>query len=342
MKKTALNIIKVALALGLGIFIIWLSLKDLTPDEKQNIINSFKVADYSWVIYSIVIGVFSHLVRAMRWKILLEPMGYKPTLYSSFLAVMIGYFANLGIPRSGEVARCTVLYKEHRIPVNKSFGTVILERAIDMLIFFSLFFITLAVEYSRIDNYVRTHIYPKINEKFTSLSTEHLVGKAGLTVLLVLFLFYIIFRKKIINSNVYKKLMAFLKGIWEGLKSISKINRPGLFVFYSLLIWFFYFLMVYLTLFSLPETSHLGVGAGLSVLVLGSIGIMITPGGIGLYPVIVSETLVLYGITKLSGIGLAMGWITWSAQTIMILVVGGLSLVIVSLKSKNNGVLQAN
>jgi len=338
LKKTLINIIKVGSALGLGILIIWLSLKDLTPQEKENIITSFKVADYSWVIYSIILGVFSHLVRALRWRILLQPMGYRPTVYNSFLAVMVGYFANLGIPRSGELARCTILYKEHRIPVNKSFGTVILERAIDMLIFFSLFFITLAVEYSRIDNYVQTHIYPKINEKFSFISTNHLVGKAGFGILLILVILYLIFRKKINNSKAFRKFIDMLKGIWEGLRSIAKIEHPFLFVFYSLLIWLLYFLMVYLTLFALPQTAHLGLSAGLSVLVLGSIGIMITPGGIGLYPVIVSETLVLYGITKISGIGLAMGWITWSAQTLMIIVVGGLSLVLVFVKSKHHEV----
>ena len=338
MNKSLKNIIKISLALGLGIFIIWLSIKDLTVSEKENIINSFKIADYSWVFFSIILGIFAHLTRALRWKMLLKPMGYEPTIYNSFLAVMIGYFANMGIPRSGELARCTILYREEHIPVDKSFGTVILERTIDMIFFFSLFFITLAVEYERIDNYVQTNIYPKIGEKLSFISTEHLFGRMSVILFFSIIILYFIFRKKIQQWSFYQKLMGILKGIFEGFKTISKIKKPFLFIFYSFLIWFFYFLMVYLTLFALPQTSHLNVMAGLSVLVLGSIGIMITPGGIGLYPVIVSETLMLYGITKVSGIGLAMGWITWSAQTVMILVVGGLSLFLVSIKSKKNGI----
>lgn len=337
MKKSIGNIVKLTIALGLGVFVIWFSLKDLTTEEKNNIIISFQVADYSWVIYSIIIGVFSHLVRAVRWRMLLNTMNYNPSIYHSFLAVMVGYFANMGIPRSGELARCSVLYKQDKIPVEKSFGTVILERAIDMLMFFGLFFTALIIEYQRIDNYVQTRIYPKISEKFEFINTDHFFGKIGLSIGILALISILIFRKKIVKLSFYKKLSSVFKGIWEGLISISKIKRPGLFIFYTILIWAFYYLMVFITLFALEQTSDLGFGAGLSVLVLGSIGIMVTPGGIGLYPVIVAETLTLYGIAAETGVGLAMGWISWSAQTFMILALGGVSLVIISLKPKTHG-----
>lgn len=334
MKKKFISILKLVSALGLGILIIYLSLKDLTPQAKEDILSSFKLANYWWVILSIVLGILSHLMRAARWKILLHPMGYDPSLKNSFLAVMVGYFANLGIPRSGEVARCSILYKEDKIPVDKSFGTVIVERSIDMLIFFSLFFVTFIVEYARLDEYVQTHIYPAINDKFAFIPTDQLFGKVGLSITAVLIVLYLVFREKIQNSSFFKKIAKLFSGVWEGLKSIIKIKNPGLFVFYSLGIWFLYYLMVYTALFSLPQTSSLSISAGLTVLVLGSIGIMITPGGIGLYPVIVAQTLVLYGISMESGYGVAIGWITWSAQTIMIIVVGSISLIILSLNKK--------
>ncbi len=334
MKKKLISVIKLFSALGLGIFIVYLSLKDLSPEAKQDIIHSFKIANYWWVFFSIALGILSHIVRAARWKILLQPMGYYPSLKSNFLAVMVGYFANLGVPRSGEVARCSVLYKEESIPVDKSFGTVIIERSIDMVVFFSLFFITLFVEYGRLNEYVKTHIYPAINSKFAFLSTNMLFGKLLLASIVLLTLVYFIFRKRIRRSSIYKKTKKVLSGIWEGLKSIAKIKRPGLFVIYSLLIWLLYYLMIYTCLFSLPQTSSLGISAALTVLVLGSIGIMITPGGIGLYPVIVAQTLVLYGISKESGYGDAIGWITWGAQTLMIIVLGAASLIILSLRKK--------
>jgi uncharacterized protein (TIRG00374 family) len=336
LKKKLVSTIKLVSALGLGVLIIYLSLKDLTPQAKEDILNSFRMADYSWVIFSIFIGILSHITRAIRWKILLQPMGYNPSTKNSFLAVMVGYFANLGIPRSGEVARCSVLYKEDGIPVNKSFGTVIVERSIDMVLFFSLFFITFLIEYKRLDEYVRTHIYPAINDKFAFISTDMLFGKLALGVVIIGLIVYFIFGKKIKKSSFFQKIFKMLLGIWEGLKSISKIKNPLLFIGYSILIWVFYFLMIYTCLFSLPQTSDLGMSAALTVLVLGSIGIMITPGGIGLYPVIVAQTLVLYGISKESGYGDAIGWITWSAQTIMIIVVGAASLIYLSLNKKKS------
>lgn len=334
MNKTIVNILKLVTALGLGVFIIWFSLKGLTPEEETNIINSFRIADYTWVIYSIILGIISHLIRALRWRMLLKPMGYNPSVYHSFLAVMVGYFANMGIPRSGELARCTVLYKQDKIPVDKSFGTVILERAIDMILFFGLFTFALIIEHQRINDYIQNRIYPKVSDKFDFLNFDLIFGKLGLTILFILIIVTFLLRKKILESSLYLKISGIFKGIWEGLISIRKITKPGLFIFYSLIIWFFYYLMVVVTLYALESTSHLSLGAGLSVLVLGSIGVMITPGGIGLYPVLVAETLTLYGIAADSGIGLAMGWISWSAQTFMILAIGGISLVIITIKPK--------
>jgi uncharacterized protein (TIRG00374 family) len=338
MKKKIVSSIKIFAALGLGILVIWLSVRNITPEQEESIFKSFRIANYWWVILSIIVGIFSHLMRAVRWKILLEPMGYKPSTWSAFLAVMIGYFTNLGIPRSGEVARCSILYKEDKIPVDKSFGTVIIERSIDMIIFFSLFFITLASQYKYLDHYVQTQIYPKIHDKFAFIPTKHLFGNTALVLFGLTALIFFIFRKRIFASAFWQKMTKLFGGIWEGLKSIAKIKQPVLFIVYSLGIWFFYYLMIYLCLLSLPETASLNMIVSLSVLVIGSIGIMITPGGIGLYPVLVAETLILYGISKESGTGIAIGWITWTAQTLMIIIVGAISLLIVSAHSKKKNV----
>jgi len=338
LKKQLLSFTKISIALGLGLLVIWLSVRNITPEQEVSIFTSFKIANYWWVILSILVGIMSHLIRAIRWKMLLEPMGYSPSTWSTFLAVMVGYFTNLGIPRSGEVARCSVLYKEAKIPVDKSFGTVIIERSIDMLIFFSLFFITITTQYKYLDHYVQTQIYPKIHEKFDFIPTEHLFGNTALALFGLFAFVFFIFRKRIFASAFGVKLIKLFSGVWEGLKSISKIKQPILFIIYSIGIWVLYYLMIYLCLLSLPDTASLGLVVGLSVLVIGSIGIMVTPGGIGLYPVLVAETLFLYGITKESGSGIAIGWITWSAQTIMIIIVGAISLLIVSSHSKKKNV----
>jgi uncharacterized protein (TIRG00374 family) len=262
-------------------------------------------------------------------------MGYHPSFKNTFYAVMVGYFANMAFPRLGEVTRCGVLAKYEKIPFNKSFGTVITERALDMIIFFMLFFLTIFTQIGTLHDYLDKHVYPGLQGKFIHPFSNPLI-LGGLTgfIILVILLFFIL-RKRISNSKLYHKILALILGFWEGFKSLSQIRKPVLFVFYSLAIWVLYFLMVYVCFFCFASTSSLSLGAALSSLVLGSIGIMITPGGIGLYPAIVQETLLLYGLSKTTG--LALGWIAWTAQTAMILVIGSLSLILLSFNKNPDG-----
>ena len=327
--------IKFIVFLGLGIFIIWLSLRNLTDSEKTEIIHSFKTANYYWVILAIVLGVFSHLLRTLRWMILLEPMGYRPSVKNTFFAVMIGYFANMAFTRLGEVTRCGILAKYEKIPFNKAFGTVITERALDMVLFIMLFFLMIFTQVSNVHDYLDTHVYPQIYSKFNNpeLIRKLIIGGILLFVGFVSLVF--LFRKQIGRSKLFYKIKNLVLGFWEGLKSLSQIRKPFLFVVYSFAIWILYYFMLYSCFFCFRETGELGMGAGLSALVLGSVGIMITPGGIGIYPAIISETLILYGSTRTTG--LALGWIAWTAQSLMILIVGSQSLILLSFNKNPDG-----
>lgn len=320
---------------ALGILIIWLSLRNLTPTEKNEIIKSFKTANYYWVFLVILLGIFSHLLRSLRWILFFEPMGYKPSLKNTFYAIMVGYFANLGFPRLGEVTRCGILTKYEKIPFNKGFGTVITERALDMIVFFLLFFLMIFTQIGTIHDYLDRNVYPKLQGKFSNPFFNPLVIFGLIGVILFLSVLFLIFRRRIGHSRFYIKIKNQVFGFWEGLKSLGQIRRPVQFVVYTISIWGLYFLMMYLCFKCFPQTSDLSLGAGLSALVLGSIGIMITPGGIGLYPAIVQETLLLYGISNTTG--LALGWISWTAQTVMIIVVGGISLLLLSFNKNENG-----
>jgi glycosyltransferase 2 family protein len=327
-RSNFLTFFKFVFFLGLGILIIWLSVRDLSETERMKIVESFRSANYNWVILAIVLGVLSHVIRSLRWMIFFEPMGYKPSFKNTFYAVMVGYFANMAFPRLGEVTRCGILAKYEKIPFNKSFGTVITERALDMIIFFMLFLLTVFTQTGKLHKYLNDTVYTGLQKKFIDPFYNPLVlaGIAGILALVILLL--LLLRKPIQKSKVYHKILSLVKGFWEGLKSLSQIRKPILFVFYSLSIWLLYFLMLYLCFFCFEQTSELGPGAGLSSLVLGSIGIMITPGGIGLYPLIIQETLQWYRIEP--ALGLTLGWIAWTAQTAMILIVGGISLIMLS------------
>lgn len=336
MKKKIILILKFTFFLGLGFFFIWWFQRKLTLSEKFEISNSFQSANYLWVIAAFIPGILSHFSRAIRWKMLLKPMGFQPQLKTTFAAVMIGYFANLAFPRLGEILRCGILNKYEKIPVSKSFGTVIIERTVDILIFFLLFIFTLIIEFHNIKDYVYNNFWIQFADKFNNINVTGFLFLFIISIPVILVIFFFLFKSKIIKSNAFIKIMVFLMGFVEGVKSLSKIEKPYWFVFHSLFIWLNYFLMTWLVFLSFDQTASLGMNVALSALVLGSFGIMLVPGGIGIYPVIISQTLMIYSIPKTTGY--ALGWIAWSSQTFVVILFGLISFAILPLIKKRQNV----
>ena len=332
MKKKITLVLKFAIFLGLGIAILWWFQRKLTPDEKEEILNSFHSANYLWVFISIIPGIVSHLSRSLRWRMLLRPMGYHPKLKTTFAAVMVGYFANLAFPRLGEVMRCGILNKYEKIPVNKSFGTVITERTVDMIVFLLLFLVTFAMEFEKLKDYVYNNFWINFADKFNNINVTGVLFISIILIIALIITLFFVFRKRLRKSALYTRILVFIMGFVEGLKSLAKVEKPWLFVFHSLFIWLNYFLMVYFIFFCFGETNHLTPDIALAVLVMGSIGIMIVQGGIGIYPVIVSKTMLIFGVSKT--VGYAMGWIAWTSQTLIIILLGLLSLVILPILNK--------
>lgn len=336
MKKKILLLLKFIFFLSLGFFFIWWFQRKLSISEKLEISQSFQSANYIWVFIAFIPGLLSHFIRAVRWRMLLKPMGYTPKLSVTFAAVMVGYFANLAFPRLGEVMRCGILHKYEKIPVSKSFGTVITERTVDIIIFFLLFFLTFILEYNNLKDYIYDNILISFSDKFTNINFTGFLSITLFSILIINVLLFFIFRTRITKSNIYIKIMVFIMGFAEGIKSLSKIEKPFWFVFHSLFIWFNYFLMTWLVFFCFSQTAGLGLNVALSALVLGSFGIMLVPGGIGIYPVIISQTLLIFSIAKTTGY--ALGWIAWSSQTALIIIAGLVSLVVLPLIKKQNHV----
>ena len=321
------NIIRFSVFLGIGIFFIWIFLRNLTADQKQEILNSMGNANYWWIALAIPLGVLSHFVRAMRWKMLIETMGYKPRNSNMFFAVMIGYFANLALPRLGEVSRCTILTKYENVPFQKSFGTVITERVLDMMVFILLFFINLALQAELLSGYIDEKIYKPLQAKLNlSYDLSGAFSIIMISFIVVFGIVFLLFRKKIMANKFYKKIRIMAYGFIEGLKSLVKVRNQWLFFFYTFSIWALYLVMAYIVFFSIPASSGVGIDAGLAVLVFGTVGFMVVQGGIGIYPAIVAETLVLYGVA--SEQGYALGWLIWSSQNLSIVIVGILSLIL--------------
>jgi glycosyltransferase 2 family protein len=334
LKKTLGSILRFSFFLGLGIFFIWLFMRNLTDGQKHEIFQSLKIANYYWILIAILLGILSHFSRTLRWKILLEPLGYKPRTRNIFMAVMIGYLANLALPRLGEVSRCGILTRYEKIPFNKSFGTVITERIIDMLMFILLFLLMVFTLSGKLHIYLEQKIYQPLQQKFNFVANPDIyliiiLAAIALSGLIMAFVIH----KKFKHTNIYRKFYNLFTGFMEGIRTLTRIKKPFQFIMHTFLIWFLYLMMAYIVFFSLDDTSHLGLDAGLAVLIFGSVGIMIVQGGIGIYPAIVAETLFIYAIPSTTGY--AMGWLIWASQTIMILIAGVFSLLLLPVLNKH-------
>ncbi|HET8809937.1 MAG TPA: lysylphosphatidylglycerol synthase transmembrane domain-containing protein [Flavobacteriaceae bacterium] len=313
MNKKLRHILKIVLPLALGVLLIWYSISSATPAEREKLWENISHADLFWVFLSIFCGFLSHFSRAYRWKYLLEPMGYQPKLANRFMAVMIAYLANLGIPRSGEVLRAATLTSYENVPFEKGFGTIISERIADLCMLLLIVGIATLLQ---TDNVLRYFSENNINPFM------------GILVLLVLLVLGLVFVKLIRKSThpLLVKVKNFAVGLLEGMKSILRLKRKKAFLFHTFFIWAMYVLMFYVMKFAIPETSQLEIGAVLVAFVVGSFAISVTNGGIGIYPIAIGAVLVWYQIDQQSGE--AFGWVIWGSQTLLNIVLGGLSFVL--------------
>ena len=337
MKKSLLkDILKFTFFIGIGILLIWLFVRQLTPQEIEEIKMSLKNVKFFWIVIALLFGILSNVARTSRWIILMEPLGYKPKYSNVFLSVLVAYFANLAIPRLGEVTRCGLLTKYEKIPFEKSFGTVITERVFDLIMFGLLFIINIIWQFDVLKDYLNNRIFSSFNQG-SSISGFMLLVIIAFVVGVICIIAFIFLVKRYPNNKIIAKILSLLKGFWDGIKSLIYIKRPWWFVFHTLLLWVCYFFMTYFVFLCLPETSLLGANAAMSSLVFSTIGVMLTPGGIGIYPMIVAEVLVIYGIS--SAIGYATGWLIWLNQTAIVVIGGIFSLVILPLiNNKKNEV----
>jgi uncharacterized protein (TIRG00374 family) len=335
LKKQAVNILKFIFFLGLGLLFVWLAVKNITPEEREHVRIALEQANYTWIIISFLITALSHYLRAIRWKTLLSPLGYHPKASNSFFAVMVGYLANLALPRVGEVTRCGMINQYEKVPFTVGFGTVIAERALDLLCLIFVFFITLFIEFDRIYGLANELIFTPVADRCSALLERKFLLLILATGLLAMIGSFFYFRKKL-QEILSSKVKGFVNGLWQGLLSIKDIKQPVLFTVQTLLIWLMYVLQVYVCFFAFSGTSHLTFAVAMVLNVFGSVAIIIIPGGTGLYQTIVIQILAtVYLIEKASAI--AFAWAVWSSQIIIILLLGLVSLILLPLLNKQKG-----
>ena len=267
----------------LALFFVVITVKQI---DFGRVVNVLKETNYFWILTSMAISILSYWIRASRWNLLLHPMGYNTKTSSGFWAICFAYFMNLTIPRSGEVARATSLYKMEKVPFEKSFGTVVLERVIDLLFLGLSFTLTLIFNYETLMKFIELGNKEKAHQPNSEPSFLKYYIALGILILGLLLL--IIFWKKISQTKFFEKIKTFLLGLWEGIKSISKLQKRGLFIFYSFALWFCYFLMTYLVFFAFPDTQNFGIAEGLFLLIASSLGMILPVSGGLAYPYVMS------------------------------------------------------
>lgn len=319
MNKRLRTILQYLFFFSLGFFFVWLSVKDIGQKEKTQIKFALQNASYYLVIPVFMILLLSHYVRALRWRLLIESLGYKPGRANVFFAVMIGYLANQAVLRLGEVLKCTILARYEKVPADKLVGTIILERLVDAITLLSIFAITIILQPGLYQQFV-IRVINVHNEPENEMLSGNLLILLTAGIVVVIIAVWMIFKKKSLKDllAVFKMI---IRRVWEGISAIQHLKRRKLFIFYSVLLWSLYLVAGYIGFFALQETRHYGIKEALTVLSAGSIGMTITPGGIGGYAYFLEKTMQIYGLS--AGVSLAFGWLLWLANTAVI-VLGGL------------------
>ncbi|MCZ4407814.1 lysylphosphatidylglycerol synthase transmembrane domain-containing protein [Cryomorphaceae bacterium 1068] len=326
-KAKAIQLLKIIIPVGLGIYLVWHIYNQLSPDQRIDLFKAFESANYFWVLLSFFMGLLSHWIRGYRWKFQLEAMGYSPSTTNNFMAVMIGYVVNLALPRVGEVSRAAALTKYEGVPFQKSFGSILSERALDFIILLIITFTTLLLQFELLEKYALEIISVARNQ-----FEWPLISVGGIAVIALIALgFYLL--KKFSHIPLVSKIRSFINELLEGLRSIVRMEKRWLYLLATLAIWGLYLAMFGVCFFALEETSSVGISAIFAGFVLGSFAIVIIPGGIGAFPAGIMQALMLYGISAESGF--ALGWILWFSQTIMIVLVGGLCMFLMPILNKN-------
>ncbi|HMB64576.1 MAG TPA: lysylphosphatidylglycerol synthase transmembrane domain-containing protein [Eudoraea sp.] len=320
MNKNLKKALKIILPITLGVFLLWYLFNSTTPGQRDEILRYIREADPFWVGISIFIGILSHVSRAIRWNYLLEPLGYKPRISNNVFIILTAYLANLGVPRSGEILRATALATYEKVPFEKGIGTIVTERIVDLVMLMLIIIIALLLQTELILGFIK-----EMGFGIASGALLILTGIAGLLVSIKLI--------KRSTAPFAQKIRAFLKSLLEGILSIFKMEQKWPFILHTLFIWGAYIGMFWVIKFTVLETVDLSFGPLLVAFVGGAFAMATTNGGFLAFPIAVSKSLEIFGISAVSGT--AFGWIMWIAQTLMVVVFGAISFLVLPLWNRN-------
>jgi hypothetical protein len=332
MKKTIVQILKVIAFLALGALLLYFAFRGIALDQ---LVATLETANYWWIGLSLFFAGISFFFRARRWMLLIHPLNYRPSFWNTYHALMIGYLSNYALPRLGEVTRCVTLGRKEKIPVDSLIGTVIIERATDVIMLFLVMLILLISWAEKFEAFFTQQVFEPLMQKVTTTfggTWQFWIIIAGGFALI--FLLVYLLRKRLSRFVLFRKVKDFLRGIIDGLKTIYRMERKWEFILHSVLIWFFYTLMTWMVVFSLKETSGLTFIDGMFLLVIGGLG-MAAPvtAGFGAYHWITSRGLVVvYGLPL--EVGGAFAILAHESNSLLTILMGAVSYLFLMLSRK--------
>lgn len=334
MKRTLIALLKVGAPLAVGVWLIFYFYDALGPAQRDELFAAFRQADLRWLGLATVVGWLSHVSRAWRWRYILEPLGHRPGFWNCYHAVMAGYFMNLFLPRAGEASRALSLYRTEKVPFEQGFGTILAERAVDMIMLLGIAAATLLLQLEKLDLFKsRIASFRATQDPETAGGTSWGPWIAAILAVITLVAIYLLLTRPVLRY----RMRELARGFGQGLQSVLRTKDRGGFVLHTLLIWGAYIGMFKLGFHALPETVDVPMAGVLAGFVAGAIGIVLVQGGIGVYPAFVALIISIYMLPPEGGgyirpEALAMGWLLWVAQTLMLIVLGGLSLLLLAMK----------
>lgn len=336
MKKALINALKLGLPLAIGFWLIHKQYSELSPEQRTELFHAFRQADMGWLMLAIAVGWVAHVSRAWRWRYLLEPLGYRPGFWNCYHGVMTGYFVNMFIPRAGEASRAALLYRAEQVPFEKGFGTVMAERVVDMAVLLAIAAAAVAMQIDKLDLFQAQ--IARFRAEQGGAAPDDGSGPLGVILVAALALVavagaYIVITRPALRARA----MDAVRGFLQGLQTVLHTRKKLLFLGHTLLIWASYVGMFHVGFYCLPTMSEVSFDAILAGFIAGAIGIILVQGGIGVYPAFVALIVGVYmpppeGGGLLRPDALAMGWLLWAAQTVMLIVLGGVSLLLSALK----------
>jgi glycosyltransferase 2 family protein len=322
MGKKIISYLQYMVFIAAGFLLVWWQIHSMTDEQLTKFKAAISNANFLLIIPVVAMSLLSHLSRGMRWKILMEPLGYKPKTKNVFSVIMIGYLVNSFVPRVGEIIKCSLLAKYENLKTDKLIGTIIIERTIDLITYGFFLIITVLIQIDVVSNYV--------SEKFSALTKNSDAGTWIKLAAIIAFIFIIYFiikklSEKYPNNKILVKVRNFTKGIVQGFISVKNLKDRKGFLLHSIFIWAMYLLQIYIGFKAMDATMGLGIKAACAVLSLSTLAMIATPGGMGSFPLFVMQTLLIYGIAEAEGF--AFGWVIWGVSTINIIIVGVICLI---------------